>query len=86
MTTTDFHETRVCLTIFIKIILWKLEERFIYQHSVTDNTNSLTDGQTDVCVLCVRLRLTAKEPKIHQLTTINIRDWLLTTVSGHSLC
>ena len=77
MTTADFHETRTCLIILIQISSWKLEERFIYQHSVRNNNYSLTDGRTEVFGVSVRLHLTRKEPKSHQLTNLNIREWLL---------
>jgi hypothetical protein len=63
MTTADFHKTRACLIILIQIRSRKLEERFTYQHSVTDSNNSLTDGRTDVCGLSVRLRFTSKITK-----------------------
>jgi hypothetical protein len=42
-----FSRNSSLLDILIEIIAWKLEEQFIYQHSVTDNSNSLTDGRTD---------------------------------------
>jgi hypothetical protein len=51
LTTGDFHETRACWTTLIQTSSWKFDELFICRHLVTNNTNGLTDGRTDMCGL-----------------------------------